>query len=233
MEHTITLPMETGESFTVTSLTEGEILTREEEEEDNRVSPQWSTNPSSHSVHLQGFHKQLRLRTTLWTTLSCIRMVDLSDSQFSRPDIRIQIRLRTGTTNHSLSPTGIRIHTQTHQPHRPWTTHTVGQIRIMHCLKMEDNITHNSVGYFPICLYLHLTALDSPLPCSTDRWWQIRGTSRIQLSNRIREHHLTPMFHHPIIMWDKNVEYELYIKMVVMVLDMGFIVYIHIFMYFM
>lgn len=34
-------------------------------------------------------------------------------------------------------------------------------------------------------------------------------------------------------MWDKNVEYELYIKMVVMVLDMGFIVYIYIFMYFM
>lgn len=41
------------------------------------------------------------------------------------------------------------------------------------------------------------------------------------------------MFYYLIIMWDKNVEYELYIKMVVMVLDMGFIVYMYIFMYLM
>lgn len=49
MDYIIILLMEIGESFIVISLIEGEILIREEE--DNRVSFEWSINFFSYSVY--------------------------------------------------------------------------------------------------------------------------------------------------------------------------------------
>lgn len=195
-EHPAIHPIQIRESTTAICLVKGETSVRGQE--DTRANPEWSTSPSSHSEHLQGFHKSLRIKTIL----QCIKMVDQSDSLSSSPDTRI-LMFRTGATNLKIKPSGIRICIPAWIPHNQWITSTVGRTRLSEHHKMEDHITHNSVEEFPICHCPHPHILDSHLLCSIDQCWPIRDTFRILHSSRLQGHNMIPMFLRQTLMWNR------------------------------